>query len=161
MEQVTVTQFANMCGVSSTAIRKLILQGKLIAEKDLRGSYVLDLDDGKNRFYFESHNRFSQQVADPEQPVAELQETVSNEVIETLVERIENLAREAGQTQLLTDNLIQQKQDAEYWRNKFFELQYQNTELHNQITMLQVENNNLKKEVEEFKNKKFNIKFWK
>lgn len=161
MEKVSVSHFANICGVSGAAVRKLIMQEKLSAEKDPKGNYILSLNCDKNKAYIETHKNHQTGLQKPEEPVAGSCDTVTGEVIVTLLAKLETLAKEAGQAKLLTDSVIQKKKDIEYWREKYFELQYQNNELHNLITRLRNENETISNELQQLRQKRFSLAFWK
>ncbi len=125
MQQVTTKKFAEMCGVSDANIRALIGKGKLKAEKDiLTGGHLLDVDLPENREYLNNRKGLTQQLAKDNHEYTQPNTQANNDIIAMLTQRIEELAKEAGKTELLTDNIIQIKDDVKHWQDKYFELQH-------------------------------------
>ena len=55
------------------------------------------------------------------------------------MQRIEELARDAGKTELLTDNIIKRETDLKHWQDKYFELQHNHETLQKDFVILQKE----------------------
>jgi len=123
MQNVTTKKFAEMCGVTDANIRGLIGRGKLSAVKDSLGNHLLDIEEPANRDYFNSKRVSPQEQNLDESEITQQSSNIDINVIERITQRIEELAKEAGQAKLLTDNLFREEQNARYWQEKFFELQ--------------------------------------
>jgi len=123
MQNVTTKKFAEMCGVTDANIRGLIGRGKLSAVKDSIGNHLLDIDEPLNREYYNSKKNSSQDQLSSSSDITKQNDKLDITAIEKITQRIEELAKEAGQTKLLTDNLFREEQNSRYWQEKFFELQ--------------------------------------
>jgi len=157
----TVTEFALMCGVSTTAIRKMIAKNKLDAYKDEYGNYILNLDDEKNQSYYNQKNQFQNMVTNFENQTSkhieqdiEILKQPDNEVMLTLITELKSLSFEAGKAKQLEDNLIEKKADVKYWQDKYFELQNLNNQFQNQVRNLEKENIELKEKITQLESKK-------
>lgn len=134
-----------MCGVSDANIRQLLARETLVGIKQDDGGYLLDIENEKNRDYLNKKMKLAKDISLDIGKLAEGFESdvaqVNHDIIATLTQRIEDLAKQAGKAELLTDNIIQEKRDAEFWRNKYFEIQHA-------CESLRFENEKIKTEIE-------------
>ncbi|MEI8390788.1 MAG: hypothetical protein WCG23_13000 [bacterium] len=162
MQKVSIKRLAEICGVSDTAIRKLVHSSKLPSEKDLKGNYYLDLDDEIIKEYITKHNQFDAEVIEVSSEVNQPKNQPNDIVMIELVNKIEYLSKLAGKAELLTDNLITKDQDVKYWQEKFFELQNLYNQTNQSNITLQTKVSELEKENEKLKQKSFfGLKFGK
>lgn len=167
MQQVSTNKMAEMCGCKPANIRNMINRGSLNATKDAYGEHLIDLDDPKNRDYYNARKLKMQNPAQPtETNIAKPEETpsnqpqpittgVSDDTMRVITERIEYLATLAGEAKQLQAGLIEGKKDAEYWRNLYLELQHSIDTLRNEKEELIKRN-----AVLEFDNERLRKPFW-
>lgn len=70
-----------------------------------------------------------------------------NKLVDTVVSlqsQVNDYSVKAGQTMLLTDNLLQKDKDLDYWKEEFFRLKLENERNKDKISMLETENQQLK-----------------
>ena len=70
-----------------------------------------------------------------------------NKLVDTVVSlqsQVNDYSVKAGQTMLLTDNLLQKEKDLDYWKEEFFKLKLENERNKDKISMLEAENQQLK-----------------
>lgn len=160
MQNVTTKKFAEMCSVTDANIRGLIGRGKLSAVKDSLGNHLLDIEDPVNREYFNLKKSSSQEQHSDNTDIAKQNAQIDLSAIERITKRIEELAKEAGRTKLLTDNLFKEEQNAKYWQEKFFELQNSYDTVRNEKGELEKEilKQNLKNEQLEEANRQQRLK---
>lgn len=159
MQQVTTKKFAEMAGTSEANIRGMLARGKLNAIKDYQGNNLFDIEDETNRKYLDGRRKNGSENQEAAQEinanVAQLNTQSSESVVIKLTEKITELAQEAGKAALLTDSIIEKEKDVKYWQEKYFELQQDNNELHEQLLTLTQEVGQLRLELEQAKNKPF------
>lgn len=171
MQNVTTKKFAEMCSVSDANIRGLIGRGKLTATRDAIGNHLLDIEDPANREYLNLKRNSSQEQSLDVRDLTKQNTQLDINAIERITQRIEELAKEAGEAKRLTDNLLKEEQSAKEWQDKYFELQHtcdsirkekeqssinyleQIAELKSRIAVLEAENLKLNDQV--------NKKWWK
>lgn len=70
-----------------------------------------------------------------------------NKLVDTVVSlqsQVNDYSVKAGQTMLLTDNLLQKEKDLDYWKEEFFKLKLENERNKDKIDQLEAENQQLK-----------------
>ncbi len=137
MQKVTVQWMAEKCFCSESNIKKLLSEEVLVGEKNEEGIWELDMDSSKNVAYLnlrkakmgkkaQGGEEVAGEVAQISQ-VSQPQELLA--ILASREQRIEELAREAGERKQIEANLIEKNKDVEYWREKYFELQETNRTL--------------------------------
>ena len=120
----------------NVSARKAILKANRrgsVGENE-EGIWELDMDSEKNVAYLnlrkskvgkkaQGGDEVAGEIAQYSQP----QELLATFAIQT--QKIEELAREAGERKQIEANLIEKNKDVEYWREKYFELQESNRTL--------------------------------
>jgi len=171
VEKYTVSELAEKLGVSTTAVYKKVDKKQLETVKEKVGSreltyIILNKLDLERLIEETSLNKEANRVGYKqfnEQPETEIKKpiTVENqsqylELTKQVIQLTQNLsnqfenyskqmveyAEKAGQVYLLTDNLNQEKLEAENYKNEYFKLKYENEGLtirYNEL-LLQIEN---------------------
>lgn len=148
MQNVTVLWLAEQCKVSDGYIRQLLIAKELIGEKPDGRGWTIDLDNPKNREFFNKNRKDVESLRNESTQVTEVNNVTDThnlqsrdtQLIRDLIEDIKRLSFEAGQKKLLSDNLKEKEHDAKYWKDEYFKLQYkydevtkENTELKEQL----------------------------
>ena len=132
MQNVTGEFLARECGFKDAYIRQLLIAGKRLSGHKPDGkAWAIDLDLPLNREFLTKHRKptvqdtllatdDTQQIR--KQPTVELP-TENTQLIRELVNEIKELSAANGRAGLLVDNLKEKEHDAQYWKEKYFELQ--------------------------------------
>jgi len=182
MEEIrmTVQQVSDLFGKSRQTIYNWIDSGKLTVVNSAKGKIIvttqLQLDAmlafEKGLSSTENTIQINSNKINQEESMIQIKsipfesnenvKSIQRESIDPLVNLIRELKNElvekselAGQTKLLTDNLLIKEKDAEFYKNEYFKLKYENELLQKFNEQSQKENQELKQQLDQERNKPF------
>lgn len=137
---VDVKEFSKLTGVTETYVRRLCSEDRLQYIREKLGNssntkFMIDLTCDLAQKMINKHAFENNSVTEP---VAE-QNTIDQEQPQTILEmskQIEELAKMAGKFEQIEDLRQRDKDSAEVWEKRYFDMQQQVTELNKQIIEL-------------------------
>lgn len=167
MKKLSVTDVSKIVGKSARHIRNLCKEGKLPCQK-------IKISTGEKYYVYLDTEEFQELLSSKDQSFEaeentplegnfeEVEEGSSlasapgwQEIIFDMTSKIESLAREAGKTELLADNLMSADQNVKFYQDEYFKIRHdlENTrkemeEVVRENTSLLKKNQELQKELE-------------
>lgn len=174
MQKLSVSEVSEMLGKSARHIRNMCKEGKLPCQK-------MKISTGEKYLVYVDSDEFQELLRLHEQGI-ELEENTPLEgtfkgteegthsdpssswqdLISDMTLRIESLAKEAGKTELLVDNLMTSEQNVKFYQDEYFKIRHELEDSRVQTEELKKENASLLKKVEELEKELENLKkpFW-
>lgn len=161
MENLSVSDVARLAGKTPRHIRNLCQEGKLpcVKQKISTGvKYLIYPDSSEFRslvgedFSIESLEEvplYEGNLEEAQEGSWEGTPPALNGIVSELTDRIIDLAKEAGRVELLTSTIMEKQNDAKYYQDEYFKISHALTETRAKMDILVMENENLKKRVNE------------
>ena len=161
MKKLSVTEVSRIVGKSARHIRNLCKEGKLPCQKIKISTgekyYVyLDTEEFQELMSSNDHSVEAEENTPLEGNFEEREEGNDpssflswQEVIIDMTAKIEVLAKEAGKTELLFDNLMSSEQNVKFYQDEYFKIRHDLENTRKEMQEVQNENASLLKKIEE------------
>jgi hypothetical protein len=161
LKKLSVTEVSRIVGKSARHIRNLCKEGKLPCQK-------IKISTGEKYYVYLDTEEFQELMSSKEHAVEAEENTPLEgnyqekeegtdpssflswqEVIIDMTAKIEVLAKEAGKTELLVDNLMSSEQNVKFYQDEYFKIRHELENTRKEMEEVKNENTSLQKRVDE------------
>lgn len=174
MRKLGVSEVSELAGKSARHIRNLCKEGKLPCQKikiSTGEKYLIYVDTEEFNDLTgvvttspveEVSNTYEGTFSEHEEGTSPTTDNSWQEVITSMTSKIESLAKEAGKTELLTDNLMTSEQNVKFYQDEYFKVRHDLEEAREDITSLEKKNTSLQEKIQKFEKQQEEIAktFW-
>lgn len=164
MKKLSVSEVSELAGKSARHIRNLCKEGRLPCQKikiSTGEKYLIYVDTEEfndlvgvsaSLMSEEEPNTYEGTFVSNEEGTTSSSEGSWQDVITSMTLKIETLAKEAGKTELLTDNLMTSEQNVKFYQDEYFKVRHDLEAAREKMISLEKENTSLQEKIKEFEN---------
>lgn len=174
MRKLSVSEVSELAGKSARHIRNLCKEGKLPCQKTKISTgekYLIYVDTEEfndlvgvtnSSVVEEDSNMYEGNFQETEEGTSSSSDNSWQNVIASMTSKIESLAKEAGKTELLTDNLMTSEQNVKFYQDEYFKVRHDLEFARESISSLEKENASLLEKIKKFEQQQEEIAktFW-